>query len=172
MRQTSTRPIASWVSCRLWCDTWLAKNQIWSVSGHLNFIIFGFVKTHSAPQFLSRCAFFFVFCLLCLGRWCAAVATNAVWCCGHSSYGSLLDCSHAQHIRVNISTQTQWQRSFYIITQYCFYKLLLCLSLSNLPHSYCLYFSMDEGIETAFLGTRSGLMRFQRYTGIEKRTAK
>ncbi|XP_041636744.1 voltage-dependent calcium channel subunit alpha-2/delta-4 isoform X2 [Cheilinus undulatus] len=31
---------------------------------------------------------------------------------------------------------------------------------------------MDEGIETAFLGTRSGLMRFQRYTGIEKRTGK
>ncbi|XP_068163481.1 voltage-dependent calcium channel subunit alpha-2/delta-4 [Antennarius striatus] len=31
---------------------------------------------------------------------------------------------------------------------------------------------MDEGVETAFLGTRSGLMRFQRYTGIEKRTAK
>ncbi|XP_067346482.1 voltage-dependent calcium channel subunit alpha-2/delta-4 isoform X3 [Channa argus] len=29
-----------------------------------------------------------------------------------------------------------------------------------------------EGIETAFLGTRSGLMRFQRYTGIEKRVAK
>ncbi|XP_077400494.1 voltage-dependent calcium channel subunit alpha-2/delta-4 isoform X4 [Vanacampus margaritifer] len=28
---------------------------------------------------------------------------------------------------------------------------------------------MDDGIETAFLGTRSGLMRFQRYTGIEKR---
>ncbi|XP_053200088.1 voltage-dependent calcium channel subunit alpha-2/delta-4 isoform X2 [Scomber japonicus] len=31
---------------------------------------------------------------------------------------------------------------------------------------------MDEGVETAFLGTRSGLMRFQRYTGIEKRVAK
>ncbi|XP_068611658.1 voltage-dependent calcium channel subunit alpha-2/delta-4 [Brachionichthys hirsutus] len=31
---------------------------------------------------------------------------------------------------------------------------------------------MDEGVETAFLGTRSGLMRFQRYAGIEKRTAK
>ncbi|XP_053720186.1 voltage-dependent calcium channel subunit alpha-2/delta-4 isoform X1 [Synchiropus splendidus] len=31
---------------------------------------------------------------------------------------------------------------------------------------------MDEGIETAFLGTRSGLTRFQRYTGIEKRVAK
>ncbi|XP_062299545.1 voltage-dependent calcium channel subunit alpha-2/delta-4 [Scomber scombrus] len=31
---------------------------------------------------------------------------------------------------------------------------------------------MDEGVETAFLGTRSGLMRFQRYTGIEKRLAK
>ncbi|XP_065807361.1 voltage-dependent calcium channel subunit alpha-2/delta-4 isoform X3 [Labrus bergylta] len=31
---------------------------------------------------------------------------------------------------------------------------------------------MDEGIETVFLGTRSGLMRFQRYTGIEKRTGK
>uniref|UniRef100_A0A3Q1JZ33 VWFA domain-containing protein n=1 Tax=Anabas testudineus TaxID=64144 RepID=A0A3Q1JZ33_ANATE len=31
---------------------------------------------------------------------------------------------------------------------------------------------IDEGIETAFLGTRSGLMRFQRYTGIEKRVAK
>ncbi|XP_027127953.1 voltage-dependent calcium channel subunit alpha-2/delta-4 [Larimichthys crocea] len=31
---------------------------------------------------------------------------------------------------------------------------------------------VDEGIETAFLGTRSGLMRFQRYTGIEKRTGK
>lgn len=32
--------------------------------------------------------------------------------------------------------------------------------------------SMDEEVETAFLGTRSGLMRFQRYTGIEKRVAK
>uniref|UniRef100_UPI0037E861C9 voltage-dependent calcium channel subunit alpha-2/delta-4 n=1 Tax=Semicossyphus pulcher TaxID=241346 RepID=UPI0037E861C9 len=31
---------------------------------------------------------------------------------------------------------------------------------------------MDEGIETAFLGTRSGLMRYQRFTGIEKRTGK
>ncbi|KAM3588211.1 uncharacterized protein V6R79_023997 [Siganus canaliculatus] len=31
---------------------------------------------------------------------------------------------------------------------------------------------MDPGIETAFLGTRSGLMRFQRYTGIENRIAK
>uniref|UniRef100_A0AAQ5Z7L7 Calcium voltage-gated channel auxiliary subunit alpha2delta 4 n=1 Tax=Amphiprion ocellaris TaxID=80972 RepID=A0AAQ5Z7L7_AMPOC len=31
---------------------------------------------------------------------------------------------------------------------------------------------MDDGVETAFLGTRSGLMRFQRYTGIEKRIAK
>ncbi|XP_055367095.1 voltage-dependent calcium channel subunit alpha-2/delta-4 isoform X3 [Betta splendens] len=31
---------------------------------------------------------------------------------------------------------------------------------------------MDRGIETAFLGTRSGLMRFQRYTGIERRVAK
>lgn len=32
--------------------------------------------------------------------------------------------------------------------------------------------SIDEEVETAFLGTRSGLMRFQRYTGIEKRIAK
>ncbi|KAM9328053.1 LOW QUALITY PROTEIN: voltage-dependent calcium channel subunit alpha-2/delta-4 [Pholidichthys leucotaenia] len=31
---------------------------------------------------------------------------------------------------------------------------------------------MDDGIETAFLGTRSGLLRFQRYTGIEKRVGK
>ncbi|GLD48449.1 voltage-dependent calcium channel subunit alpha-2/delta-4-like isoform X1, partial [Lates japonicus] len=31
---------------------------------------------------------------------------------------------------------------------------------------------MEDGVETAFLGTRSGLMRFQRYTGIEKRVAK
>ncbi|KAM9845925.1 voltage-dependent calcium channel subunit alpha-2/delta-4 [Aulostomus maculatus] len=31
---------------------------------------------------------------------------------------------------------------------------------------------MDDGIETVFLGTRSGLMRFQRYAGIEKRIAK
>ncbi|CAJ1054877.1 voltage-dependent calcium channel subunit alpha-2/delta-4 isoform X3 [Xyrichtys novacula] len=31
---------------------------------------------------------------------------------------------------------------------------------------------MDDGIETAFLGTRSGLMRFQRYSGIEKRVGK
>nr|XP_020455246.1 voltage-dependent calcium channel subunit alpha-2/delta-4-like [Monopterus albus]XP_020455247.1 voltage-dependent calcium channel subunit alpha-2/delta-4-like [Monopterus albus]XP_020455248.1 voltage-dependent calcium channel subunit alpha-2/delta-4-like [Monopterus albus]XP_020455249.1 voltage-dependent calcium channel subunit alpha-2/delta-4-like [Monopterus albus] len=31
---------------------------------------------------------------------------------------------------------------------------------------------MEDGVETAFLGTRSGLMRFQRYTGIEKRIAK
>lgn len=118
------------------------------------------------------CAFFFVFRLLCLDRWCAAVATNTIWCCGHSSYGSLLDCPHAQHIRVNISTQTHYTDLFCMITLYCFYKLLLCLSLSSPPHFYCLCFSMDEGIETAFLGTRSGLMRFQRYTGIEKRTAK
>uniref|UniRef100_A0A3B4GVJ8 Voltage-dependent calcium channel subunit alpha-2/delta-4-like n=1 Tax=Pundamilia nyererei TaxID=303518 RepID=A0A3B4GVJ8_9CICH len=32
--------------------------------------------------------------------------------------------------------------------------------------------SMDEGIETAFLGTRSGLIRFLRYAGIEKRIGK
>ncbi|XP_041833562.1 voltage-dependent calcium channel subunit alpha-2/delta-4 isoform X2 [Melanotaenia boesemani] len=31
---------------------------------------------------------------------------------------------------------------------------------------------MDDGIETAFLGTRSGLLRFQRYSGIEKRVGK
>ncbi|XP_039647363.1 voltage-dependent calcium channel subunit alpha-2/delta-4 isoform X2 [Perca fluviatilis] len=31
---------------------------------------------------------------------------------------------------------------------------------------------MEEGVETAFLGTRSGLLRFQRYAGMEKRTAK
>jgi hypothetical protein len=31
---------------------------------------------------------------------------------------------------------------------------------------------MDEGVETAFLGTRTGLMRVQRYAGIEKRVAK
>ncbi|CAI5636014.1 unnamed protein product [Oreochromis niloticus] len=31
---------------------------------------------------------------------------------------------------------------------------------------------MDEGIETAFLGTRTGLIRFLRYTGIEKRIGK
>ncbi|XP_047431282.1 voltage-dependent calcium channel subunit alpha-2/delta-4 isoform X2 [Mugil cephalus] len=31
---------------------------------------------------------------------------------------------------------------------------------------------VDEGVETAFLGTRAGLLRFQRYTGIEKRVAK
>uniref|UniRef100_A0A672H3R1 Calcium channel, voltage-dependent, alpha 2/delta subunit 4a n=1 Tax=Salarias fasciatus TaxID=181472 RepID=A0A672H3R1_SALFA len=31
---------------------------------------------------------------------------------------------------------------------------------------------MDDGIETVFLGTRSGLMRFQRYAGIEKRVGK
>ncbi|XP_059181702.1 voltage-dependent calcium channel subunit alpha-2/delta-4 [Centropristis striata] len=31
---------------------------------------------------------------------------------------------------------------------------------------------MDEGVETAFLGTRSGLIRFQRYAGIEKRVGK
>ncbi|XP_062339105.1 voltage-dependent calcium channel subunit alpha-2/delta-4 isoform X1 [Osmerus eperlanus] len=32
--------------------------------------------------------------------------------------------------------------------------------------------SMDDGVETAFLGTRSGLMRLSRYAGIEKRVAK
>ncbi|XP_063761785.1 voltage-dependent calcium channel subunit alpha-2/delta-4 isoform X4 [Eleginops maclovinus] len=31
---------------------------------------------------------------------------------------------------------------------------------------------MEEGVETAFLGTRSGLMRFQRYAGVEKRVGK
>ncbi|XP_024913029.1 voltage-dependent calcium channel subunit alpha-2/delta-4 [Cynoglossus semilaevis] len=31
---------------------------------------------------------------------------------------------------------------------------------------------MDEGIETAFLGTRSGLTRFQRYAGVEKRVGR
>ncbi|XP_061571000.1 voltage-dependent calcium channel subunit alpha-2/delta-4 isoform X1 [Cololabis saira] len=31
---------------------------------------------------------------------------------------------------------------------------------------------MDEGIETAFLGTRSGLLRYLRYTGTEKRIGK
>uniref|UniRef100_A0A8C6LAB4 Calcium voltage-gated channel auxiliary subunit alpha2delta 4 n=1 Tax=Nothobranchius furzeri TaxID=105023 RepID=A0A8C6LAB4_NOTFU len=32
--------------------------------------------------------------------------------------------------------------------------------------------SMDDGIETAFLGTRSGLLRFLKYAGIEKRVGK
>uniref|UniRef100_A0A3B5M9T9 Calcium voltage-gated channel auxiliary subunit alpha2delta 4 n=1 Tax=Xiphophorus couchianus TaxID=32473 RepID=A0A3B5M9T9_9TELE len=32
--------------------------------------------------------------------------------------------------------------------------------------------SMDDGVETAFLGTRSGLQRFLRYTGVEKRVGK
>nr|XP_033930855.1 voltage-dependent calcium channel subunit alpha-2/delta-4 isoform X3 [Pseudochaenichthys georgianus] len=31
---------------------------------------------------------------------------------------------------------------------------------------------MEEGVETAFMGTRSGLMRFQRYAGVEKRVGK
>ncbi|XP_072311306.1 voltage-dependent calcium channel subunit alpha-2/delta-4 isoform X2 [Eucyclogobius newberryi] len=31
---------------------------------------------------------------------------------------------------------------------------------------------LDKGVETAFLGTRSGLMRVQRYTGIENRVSK
>ncbi|XP_029317836.1 voltage-dependent calcium channel subunit alpha-2/delta-4 [Cottoperca gobio] len=31
---------------------------------------------------------------------------------------------------------------------------------------------MEDGVETAFLGTRSGLMRFQRYAGVEKRIGK
>ncbi|KAF0029714.1 hypothetical protein F2P81_018819 [Scophthalmus maximus] len=31
---------------------------------------------------------------------------------------------------------------------------------------------IEDGVETVFLGTRSGLLRFQRYTGIEKRVAK
>nr|XP_043878240.1 voltage-dependent calcium channel subunit alpha-2/delta-4 isoform X2 [Solea senegalensis] len=31
---------------------------------------------------------------------------------------------------------------------------------------------MDDGVETVFLGTRSGLMRLQRYAGTEKRVAK
>uniref|UniRef100_A0A8C7WY07 Calcium voltage-gated channel auxiliary subunit alpha2delta 4 n=1 Tax=Oryzias sinensis TaxID=183150 RepID=A0A8C7WY07_9TELE len=31
---------------------------------------------------------------------------------------------------------------------------------------------MEDGIETAFLGTRSGLLRFQRYAGIEKRSGR
>ncbi|KAK7878685.1 hypothetical protein WMY93_030521 [Mugilogobius chulae] len=31
---------------------------------------------------------------------------------------------------------------------------------------------IDDGVETAFLGTRSGLMRIQRYTGIENRVSK
>ncbi|KAJ8386911.1 hypothetical protein AAFF_G00165080 [Aldrovandia affinis] len=31
---------------------------------------------------------------------------------------------------------------------------------------------MEDGVETAFLGTRAGLMRITRYTGVEKRVAK
>ncbi|XP_055010012.1 voltage-dependent calcium channel subunit alpha-2/delta-4 [Boleophthalmus pectinirostris] len=31
---------------------------------------------------------------------------------------------------------------------------------------------VDDGVETAFLGTRSGLMRVQRYTGVENRVSK
>lgn len=33
-------------------------------------------------------------------------------------------------------------------------------------------FSIDGGVETAFLGTRTGLMRLIRYAGVEKRVAK
>ncbi|CAM4566070.1 unnamed protein product [Leuciscus chuanchicus] len=32
--------------------------------------------------------------------------------------------------------------------------------------------SIDAGVETAFLGTRSGLMRMTRYVGVEKRVGK
>ena len=47
-------------------------------------------------------------------------------------------------------------------------------STSFLTHifSFALSFSMEEGVETAFMGTRSGLMRFQRYAGVEKRVGK
>lgn len=31
---------------------------------------------------------------------------------------------------------------------------------------------VDPGVETAFLGTRSGLMRIIRYAGVESRVAK
>lgn len=33
-------------------------------------------------------------------------------------------------------------------------------------------YSVDEGMESAFLGTRSGLMRVIRYAGSEKRVGK
>jgi hypothetical protein len=33
-------------------------------------------------------------------------------------------------------------------------------------------FRMEAGVETAFLGTRSGIIRLTRYTGMETRVAK
>lgn len=34
-------------------------------------------------------------------RWWAVIATDSFWCCGYSSYGGILDRSHAKHIWVN-----------------------------------------------------------------------
>ena len=37
----------------------------------------------------------------------------------------------------------------------------------------CVYvFRVESGVETAFLGTRSGLLRVVRYAGVETRVAK
>lgn len=67
-----------------------------------------FLWKHTWLQCPSRSATIFSFLWLCLDRWCDVVATNTVWCCGHSSNGGLLDCPHAQHIWVDMNTITHF----------------------------------------------------------------
>lgn len=100
-------------------------------------------------------------CFLLLYRRRRLAATDSVRCRGHGSYGSLLDRSHAKCVWVSINTHASTRKSFKMTRTLCVADLTLSLSLR-----------MDEGVETAFLGTRSGLLRYQRYTGIEKRVAK
>lgn len=62
--------------------------------------------------------------------------------------------------------------SGWIFTQSHAFLTTVVRLFSFMIFSWSFLSSMDEEVETAFLGTRSGLMRFQRYTGIEKRIAK
>lgn len=134
-------------------------------------------KQHSkSKRNVKSTPLYLCFLLLSLNRWYAAAATNAVWCCGHGSHGSLLERPYAQRIQVKMNTNVPsvhatnflhswWFLSIltYIFPLYVYVRLFVSPSCS---------LSMDEGIETAFLGTRSGLIRFLRYAGIEKRIGK
>lgn len=110
VRRTSTRPIGSWPSCRLWCDTSLAKNRTWNVrvnqhqatTLHLN----SDIKNKQSDTLLLD------LCFLVLYRRRRLAATDSVRCRGHGSYGSLLDRSHAKCVWVSINTRASTRKSF------------------------------------------------------------
>ena len=57
----------------------------------------------------------------------------------------------------------------------CFVRAYVCgcvFECIKYQSVYLCVFRMEMGVETAFLGTRSGLIRLTRYTGIETRVAK